>query len=330
MKQILSRMFDHETLSEFEAYEILTRLSAGEYNGSQMAAFLTVFNMRDITSAELAGFRTALLDLCIKVDLSGEDTVDLCGTGGDGKHTFNISTLASFVVAGAGYKVTKHGNYGVSSISGSSNVLEKLGYVFTNDENKLKRQLDDAGICFMHAPMFHPALKGVGSIRKDLGMKTFFNMLGPLVNPAQPKQQLVGVFSLKLSNLYKNLHETLDKNYCIVYGMDGFDEISLTANAKISTNEGVKVLGADDFGYDVINVEQIGGGNTVEEAAAIFKNIIDGNGSTEQNNVVCANAALAMKCFEPTKSLREHVSIAEASLLEKKAKQSLAKLLTIN
>ncbi|MFZ1788541.1 MAG: anthranilate phosphoribosyltransferase, partial [Saprospiraceae bacterium] len=215
MKEILAKLFDHQTLSESEAYETLNQFSQEAFNASQMASFLTVYNMRDITNEELAGFRNALIDLCIKVDLGGEETVDLCGTGGDGKHTFNISTLSSFIVAGAGYKVTKHGNYGVSSISGSSNVLEHLGYTFTNDSDVLKKQLEKSGICFMHAPLFHPALKGVGPIRRELGMKTFFNMLGPLVNPAQPKQQLVGVFNLKLSNLYKFLHESLEKSYAI-------------------------------------------------------------------------------------------------------------------
>lgn len=327
MKQILSRLFEYDTLSVEEAYEALQQLSAGEFNASQMAAFMTVFNMRDITVAELKGFRQALLDLCVKPGISGEDAVDLCGTGGDGKHTFNISTLASFIVAGAGYKVAKHGNYGVSSISGSSNVLEKLGYQFTNDGSVLTRQLDKAGICFMHAPLFHPALKGVGPIRRELGMKTFFNMLGPLVNPIQPSQQLVGVFSLKLSYLYKQLHEQLHKNYAIVYGLSGFDEISLTDTAKYISNAGTSMLSAKDFGYEDIALEAISGGSSVDEAAAIFKSIIEGKGSSAQNNVVCANAALAIKCYHPEMDLLACIAIAEESLTSGKAALSLKQLL---
>lgn len=328
MKAILARLFDHQTLSEHEAYETLNQFSQGAFNASQMASFLTVYNMRDITNEELAGFRNALIDLCIKVDLGGEETVDLCGTGGDGKHTFNISTLASFIVAGAGYKVTKHGNYGVSSISGSSNVLEHLGYTFTNDSDVLKKQLEKSGICFMHAPLFHPALKGVGPIRRELGMKTFFNMLGPLVNPAQPKQQLVGVFNLKLSNLYKFLHESLEKSYAIVYGMDGFDEVSLTDHVKVITNRGTTVLSPDDFGYDKIQLAEISGGSSIGEAAEIFQKIIQGQGTKAQNNVVCANAALAIKCFEPQTSLLDCVAKAEESLFSGKAKASLSNLLS--
>lgn len=330
MKQILSRLFDYDTLTESEAYDSLNRLSAGEYNIAQMTSFLTVFNMRDITVNELKGFRQALLDLCVKLQISGEDTVDLCGTGGDGKHTFNISTLASFIVAGAGYRVTKHGNYGVSSVSGSSNVLEKLGYAFTNDNDVLERQVNEAGICFMHAPLFHPAMKGVGPIRRELGMKTFFNMLGPLVNPVQPKQQLVGVFNLKLSYLYKQLHEQLNKNFAIVYGLDGFDEVSLTDTTKCSTNSGVEMLNAASFGYTPIDLAEIAGGNSVEEAAGIFETIIKGAGSDAQNKVVCANAALAIKCFEPKSTLLQCVAKAEDSLHNRLAHRALEKLLTIS
>lgn len=327
MKKILEKLFDFETLTAEEAYDTLIKLSAGEFNLAQTTAFITVYNMRDITVDELRGFRNALLELCIKPGISGEDTIDLCGTGGDGKHTFNISTLASFIVAGAGYRVTKHGNYGVSSISGSSNVLEKLGYKFNQDGHVLNKQLDAAGICFMHAPMFHPALKGVGPIRRELGMKTFFNMLGPLVNPVQPKQQLVGVFNLKLSHLYKQILDETDKNYAVVYGLSGFDEISLTDTAKVISPKGTELLGPEDFESKEFQLSEIHGGASPDEAAQIFKYILEGNGSEAQKAVVCANAALAIRCFKPEESLDSCLSEARSSLEGGKALKALQTLL---
>ena len=216
MKHILNRLINHESISTEEAKQVLVNISTGMYNQSQIAAFLTVYMMRSITLEELKGFRDALLELCIPVDLSDFNAIDLCGTGGDGKNTFNISTLSSFIAAGAGIKVAKHGNYGVSSASGSSNVLEELGVKFTNNEDILKRSIDQANICVMHAPLFHPAMKNVGPIRKELGVKTFFNMLGPMVNPAFPKNQMVGVFNLELQRLYGYLYQQTDKNYSII------------------------------------------------------------------------------------------------------------------
>src|SRR5687768_11158876 len=228
MKEILQQLFEQKALTKEAAYNVLVDLGQGRFNQSEMAAFLTVFLMRNITVHELEGFRDALLELCIKPDLGTHEVIDLCGTGGDGKDTFNISTLASFVVAGAGHKVAKHGNYGVSSGCGSSNVMEYLGYTFTNEQDVLRRSLDQAGICFIHAPLFNPAMKTVAPIRKELGVKTFFNMLGPMVNPAQPKNQIVGVFSLELARLYAYLYQDTDKNYTILHAVDGFDEVSLT------------------------------------------------------------------------------------------------------
>jgi len=311
MKDILESLFNHEKLSKEEAKEILIRISSKEFSNAQIMAFMAVFQMRPISVDELGGFREALQNLCVKVDFSEFDTIDMCGTGGDSKNTFNISTLASFIVAGAGYKVAKHGNYGVSSVSGSSNVLEAMGYEFTNDENTLKDQLRDANITFLHAPKFHPAMAAVGPIRKELGMKTFFNMLGPIVNPSNPNNQLTGVFSLELGRLYQYLFQKeKNKKYAIIYGLDGYDEISLTGDFIVRDNAGEHLFSPSDLGLDKIKQEEIYGGNTIEEAAGIFKTILKGDGTDAQNNVVCANAAMAIRvmsgndyntCFEEAK-----------------------------
>jgi anthranilate phosphoribosyltransferase len=319
MKSLLNKLYEGYILSRTEAFEMLNRISAGEFNTHQIASLLTVFNMRDITVEELSGFRACLLDLRVKINFDDFETVDLCGTGGDGKHTFNISTLASFIVAGAGYKVAKHGNYAVSSLSGSSNVLEGIGYKFTNDESVLRKQLDLSGICFMHAPLFHPALKGVGPIRRDLGVKTFFNMLGPLVNPAQPKHQLVGVYNLKLAQLYKHAFLELDKNFAIVYDLGGYDEISLTSNAKVITNHGTEILYSSDFEMKMISENEIAGGNSIEESKDIFIEIINNRGTEAQAHVAIANAALAIRTFDDQISLSDAVEQAKSSLRERKA-----------
>lgn len=294
MKKILNRLINHESISREEARNVLVNISGGNYNQSQIAAFLTVYMMRSITLEELEGFRDALLDLCIAVDLNGVEAIDLCGTGGDGKDTFNISTLASFITAGAGIPVSKHGNYGVSSSCGSSNVLESLGIKFSNDRDFLNRSLDEAGICILHAPLFHPAMKEVAPIRRELGVKTFFNMLGPMVNPAFPKNQMVGVFNLELARLYGYLYQNTDKNYTILHAMDGYDEVSLTGPAKLIANNSEKVLQAEDLGMRTLKADEIAGGKTIEENAAIFMNILKGKGTEAQNSVVCANATLAI------------------------------------
>ncbi len=285
--------------------------------------------MRSITLDELRGFRDALLELCIPVDLSDYDTIDLCGTGGDGKDTFNISTLSSFVTAGAGVHVTKHGNYGVSSACGSSNVMEHLGIKFTNDIDFLKRSIDEAGICVLHAPLFHPAMKNVAPIRKELGVKTFFNMLGPMVNPAFPKNQMVGVFNLELLRLYGYLYQETDKNYAVVHALDGYDEISLTGKTKVITNASETLFEPYELGVDTVEQSAIFGGNTVEEAAKLFTKIINGNGSKAQNNVICANAGLAIATAKQI-SHKEGFELAKESLMSGKGKQALDKLIEIS
>ncbi len=298
MKNLLNRLINHETISKEEAKGVLVNISRGEYNQSQIASFLTVFMMRSITIEELEGFRDALLELCIAIDLNEYNPIDLCGTGGDGKDTFNISTLSSFVSAGAGIKVTKHGNYGVSSKCGSSNVMEYLGIKFSNDKDFLKRSIDEAGICVLHAPLFHPAMKNVAPIRKELGVKTFFNMLGPMVNPAFPKNQMVGVFNLELARMYGYLYQNTDKNFTILHALDGYDEISLTGSTKTISNDTESMLTPIDFGVRTLKQEEIVGGESIEESAKIFINILEGKGTEAQNNVVCANAGMAIATVE--------------------------------
>ncbi len=329
MKQLLNRLINQESISTEEAKNVLVNISKGDYNKSQIASFLTVYMMRSITIKELKGFRDALLELCISVNLSEFNTIDLCGTGGDGKNTFNISTLSAFITAGAGVKVAKHGNYGVSSASGSSNVMEAMGIKFSNDEDFLKNSIEKAGICVLHAPLFHPAMKNVAPIRKELGVKTFFNMLGPMVNPAFPKNQLVGVFNLELLRLYSYLYQNTDKNYNIVYALDGYDEISLTSDAKIVSNKNDTMFSPKNLNLDYIEQSDIFGGNTVKEAAKIFKNVISNKGTEAQNNVVCANAGLAIATANQI-SHKEGFELAKASLFSGKAKASLDKLIELS
>ena len=328
MKQLLNKLFEQQHLTKEEAKDVLIRMANGEFNNSQMASFLTVYLMNPISVNELAGFREALLELAVKIDLSEFNTIDLCGTGGDGKNTFNISTLTSFVVAGTGNKVAKHGNYGVSSVSGSSNMLEFLGYQFTNDEAVLQQQLQAANICFLHAPMFHPAMKAVGPVRRELGMKTFFNMLGPLVNPSNPQNQMVGVFNLEVARIYNYLLQGADRNYGIVYSLDGYDEISLTSEFKFITREKEQLIRPEDLNLRRIAQEEIFGGDSVEEAAEIFVAILNGKGTEAQNNAVLANAAFALKTFDDSKSFEQAFNEAKESLMGLKAKKSLELLVS--
>lgn len=330
MKAILNHLFEHKTFSREQSKDILTNIAQGKYNNSQMAAFMTAYCMRSITVDELEGFRDAMLDLCLPVDLQNDDLIDLCGTGGDGKDTFNISTLASFVVAGAGYHVAKHGNYGVSSGCGSSNVMEYLGYSFTNDTDEVKRSMDRSNICFLHAPLFHPAMKTVAPIRRELGVKTFFNMLGPLVNPAKPKNQLVGVYNLDLARLYAYLYQKSDANYTIVNALDGYDEVSLTGDFKTFSAEGEKINSIESLGFDKLDPLAIAGGHTVSDSAAVFTTVLNAEGTDAQHNVVLCNAALAIRTINPEKSFADCFYEAESSLLGKKALASFKNLINAN
>lgn len=327
MKEILAHLFEYKTFSRQEAYEILTNIAKGKYDSHQIAAFMTAYGMRSIRVEELGGFRDAMYDLCLQLDFNGYDLIDLCGTGGDGKNTFNISTIASFITAGAGYKVAKHGNIGVSSSCGSSNVMEYLGYQFSNDKTTLQRQLDEANICFLHAPLFHPAMKTVAPIRRALGVKTFFNMLGPLTNPANPKFQSVGVFSLELARLYGYLYQHTEKHYAIIHALDGYDEISMTGDFKVINNQGENYYSMEELGFTPIHPQELAGGDTVAEAAQTFLAILKNNGTDVQNNVVLTNAAFAIKTFHPEKSFGDCFYEAEESLLNGKALQSFQKII---
>ncbi len=329
MKKILLYLFEHKTLSREQAKEVLVNIGKGVYNEHEVTAFMTVYLMRSVTIEELQGFRDALLELCVSVDMNGFPVIDIVGTGGDGKNTFNISTLSCFIVAGTGQKVAKHGNYGASSISGASNVMEQLGYKFKNDKDRLKKEVDAANICFLHAPLFHPALKTVGPIRKNLGMRTFFNMLGPMVNPAFPQFQLVGVYNLEMARIYNYLLQQTDRAFTIIHGLDGYDEISLTNDTKVITKEGERIMTPEQLGKRMVSPIDIHGGNSVEEAAKIFLKILKGEGSWAQNAVVLANAAMALHCTGNFKSYDEAYSAAVESLDSGKAYQALNKLIEL-
>jgi anthranilate phosphoribosyltransferase len=329
MKKILQYLFEHKTLSREEARDVLLNISKNIYNESEITAFITVYLMRSITIEELQGFRDALLDLCIRVDLDGYEVMDIVGTGGDGKNTFNISTLACFIVAGTGQKVAKHGNYGASSISGASNVMEKLGYHFKNDQSRLKKETDQANICFLHAPLFHPALKTVGPIRKNLGVRTFFNMLGPMVNPAFPTFQLVGVYSLEMARIYNYLLQQTAGRFTIIHSLDGYDEISLTNDTKVITNEGEQVMTPEQLGKRMVDAADIYGGQTADEAAQIFIKILKGEGSWAQNAVVLANAAMALHRTGLYTTYDDAYGTAVESLESGKADQALKKLISL-
>jgi len=329
MKKILQFLFEHKSLSREQAKDVLTRIAAGEFNESELAAFITVYLMRSVTIDELQGFRDALLELCVRVDLNGMETIDIVGTGGDGKNTFNISTLACFIVAGAGHKVAKHGNYGASTISGASNVMEQLGYKFKNDKDRLRREIEAAGICFLHAPLFHPALKTVGPIRKNLGVRTFFNMLGPMVNPAFPSTQLVGVYNLEMARIYNYLLQQTGGRFTIIYSLDGYDEISLTGDTKVITNGGERIYTPEELGKRMVNATDIYGGNTVEEAARLFTKILKGEGSWAQSAVVIANAAMALQASGSFATYDEAYGAAVASLESGRAYEALEKLISL-
>lgn len=326
MKQILTELIEHRSLTKATAHNVLVELAQGKFNLSQTAAFMTVYMMRSITVEELQGFRDAMLELCVPARFD-QPVMDVCGTGGDGKNTINLSTLSSFVVAAAGQPVAKHGNYGVSSACGSSNLLEYFGYKFTNDHDELKRSLDKSNICFMHAPLFHPAMKNVAPIRKELGVKTFFNMLGPMVNPAFPTRQLVGVFSLELARQYGYLYQQSDKHFLILHSLDGYDEVSLTGAFKYFYNGGERLAQPADLGLPSVRYEEIKGGATVEESARIFMNVLENKGTIPQQSAVIANAAMALYCADEKGGLANAVHRATEALQSGKALQAFKKLM---
>jgi anthranilate phosphoribosyltransferase len=329
MKKILNELFEHRSLSKEQAYQVLLDLSKGAFNEHELSAFMTVFLMRTITIEELKGFREALLELALPVDFEERKVIDIVGTGGDGKNTFNISTLSCFIVAGAGHQVAKHGSYGASSISGASNLMDAVGYKFKNNPDELKKELDETNMCFLHAPVFHPALKTVGPIRKNLGIRTFFNMLGPMVNPSKPAFQLVGVYNLEMARIYNYLLQTSGQNYALVHSMDGYDEISLTSDVKVITAAGERVFTPEYLGGISVSQEEIHGGDSVEEAAKMFIDILKGQGSIAQQSVVTSNAAMAMLLTGAYNSYQDSFEAAKESLISGKAHEVLQKLIAL-
>jgi anthranilate phosphoribosyltransferase len=329
MREVLNHLFEHKTLTRIEAEKVLTNIAKGNYSESEIAAFLTVYLMRSITVDELTGFRDALLNLCIRIDLSEFDSMDVCGTGGDGKDTFNISTLTTFVLAGAGIKVAKNGNYGVSSTCGSSNILKHFGYKFSTDNDKLRNEIDKSGVCFLHAPLFNPAMKNVVPVRRALKIKTFFNILGPMVNPSFPKKQLIGVYSLELARLYNYLYQQSSMKYMIIFSLDGYDEVSLTSEFKYILNGIEQIVSPEMMSFKRAKQSDLRGGKNVQEAADIFIKIPKNEGTVTQNSVVNANAQMALKCYYPSKSFEECRAIACESLLTGKAYKSFSKLIEL-
>ena len=329
MKQILNQLFNHQSLSRSEAAEVMTNIAAGKYNDSQIAAFISVYLMRSIELEEVIGFRDALLRLAIPMDLSEFDALDIVGTGGDGKNTFNISTCSCFAVAGAGYKVAKHGNYGATSVSGSSNVLEYYGAKFTTDISVIKRSLDHSGFAYLHAPICNPAMKNVAPVRKGLGVRTFFNVLGPLISPVQPKYQCLGVYNLKMMRLYNYIYQNLGCEYSIVHSLDGYDEISLTDTCKVVNNNGEFVYTPEQLGFKTLKQEELWGGNSIDEAAQIFMNVLDNKATEAQRNAVIINSAFAIQTRSSYKPLEQCKAEAEDALAGGYAKKVFVKFLEI-
>jgi len=329
MKQILTKLIECQKLTFEESHNLMHGIANNEVNDAQIAAVLTAFIIRTISIDELRGFRQALIDLAVRVNLNDGYGIDLCGTGGDGKNTFNISTVSSFVTAAAGYPVIKHGNYGATAISGSSNVLEHLGYKFSNEEGKLQNELDKAGICFLHAPLFHPALKAVGPVRKQLGIKTFFNMLGPLVNPANPHYQFSGVYSSEAGRVYSYFLQAENKKFTVIHSLDGYDEVSLTSPVKLFNNSGETLIDFSEHGLKRISALGIAGGKTIEESAKIFISVLENKATPEQHSVVLANSALAINCIDPAKSLEESISLANEVIVSGKAYNLFENLMSL-
>lgn len=329
MKNLINKLLESLTLTKAEAAELMHGIANNLVNEAQMASILTSYIVRPVNLDELMGFREALLDLALKVDLYGGQVIDLCGTGGDGKNTFNISTLSAFVVAGAGIPVGKHGNYGVSSASGSSNVMEHLGYKFSNDSEKLKREIEATNVCFMHAPLFHPALKAIGPIRKQMGVKTFFNILGPLVNPANPNYQVSGVFNIEAGRIYSYLLQSESKKFLIVHSLDGYDEVSLTSPVKVFSPKGEMIISPENMGLSRNQAKDLFGGASVKDSADIFMAVLENRASKAQKNAVIANSALAIMCFNENASLIDSVAQASESLDSGKALISFKKLINM-
>jgi anthranilate phosphoribosyltransferase len=329
MKKILSQLYELKPLSREQAKATMIEIGSGAFSDVQVAAFLSVYNIRPVTLEEMLGIRDAMLELCLPIHLQTDDFIDMCGTGGDGKDTFNISTLAAFVAAGAGVKVAKHGNYAVSSACGSSNVLEYLGVRFSADEHYLQHHINTANITILHAPLFHPAMKQVAPVRKSLQVKTLFNIIGPLVNPAKPSRQVTGVFNLEVGRLYHYLMQHTHKDYCIIHSLDGYDEISLTGAVKIFTKAGEYCYEPKEMLMPQLFANELFGGESVDEAAEIFMKIIEGKGSPAQIAAVVINAAWGIRLAKKI-TLSEAIQQASESLNNGNALMALEQLKAIS
>ncbi len=330
MRTILYRLFEHQYLGREEARTVLQEMAAGKYNDAQIASLITVFLMRNISVEELSGFREALLEMRQPVDLSDYRPIDIVGTGGDGKNTFNISTTACFVVAGAGYNVVKHGNYGSTSVSGASNVMEEHGIKFTNNIDQLRRSMDSCRMAYLHAPLFNPALKAVAPVRKNLGVRSFFNMLGPLVNPILPAYQLLGVYNLPLLRLYNYAYQESGTQFAVVHSLDGYDEISLTAEFKVAMQNKEKLYTPEMLGFARATEDDLSGGNSTKEAALIFDNILRNVASEAQTNCVIANAAFAIQVMCPEKKIEICLNEARESLVSGRAFETFRQFVELN
>lgn len=330
MKKYLLQLIEGNTLTQEDTNEIMLNIVEEKYNVQQIAALLMALQTRGVTVDELLGFRQGLLETGKYMDFTEYDTLDIVGTGGDGKNSFNISTCSAFVIAGAGYKVTKHGNGGSSSVSGASNVLQGHGVKFTDDINQLKRSLDEAGICYFHAPLFAYGMKFVGPTRKALGVPTCFNLLGPLVNPCHPKNSLHGTANQAQLRLYTNLHQRIGDNFGVITSYDGYDEISLTSGFKICTNDFEKVLTPVDLGLKYIKQNEIYGGETAEEAQKIFDAVLEGTATEAQKNVIIANSACGISVMDKNLSMADSVAMARESLESGKALQTFKKFVELN
>ncbi len=330
MKQILNKLFDYQSLTSDQASELFRGITQGKYSDAQIASLMTVYLMRNITLEELNGFRSAILEFRKPISFGTHDYIDIVGTGGDGKDTFNISSCSSIVVAASGYKVVKHGNYGATSISGASNVMEQHGVKFTNDQDILKRSFDECNFAYLHAPMFNSAMGAVAAVRRSFGVRSFFNMLGPLINPAEPKNQLLGVYNLAMQRLYCYILQSNDTNFAVVHSLDGYDEISLTSQFKVCTSKGEKIYNPEDLGFAKACQSDLFSGETVEQAAAIFDNVLAGTATAPQSDCVVVNSAYAINVMEPQKSIEECIDIARQTIQSGRAAECMKRFVELN
>ncbi len=326
MKEILEKLSTHSKLTEKEAYDFIVSLGEQTLNSTQLVACMSFLIKRPVSVEELTGFKNALLDLIIKVNLDKE-AIDVCGTGGDQKNTFNVSTLSAIVLAASGIPVAKHGNHGASSVSGSSDILKYLGYNFKVTSEELNRDLNKHNICFIHAPLFHPTLKHVAIQRKELGIRTFFNLLGPLVNPAKVKYKYIGVYNQEVARLYNYVLQSENSNYNIVHALDGYDEISLTGTFKCIGNGSEKLYEPSDLGFNTLSEHELFGGDTIEEAGKIFLNVLNNSATKAQTDVVVVNSAFAMNVYTPQKSIEDCISICKETIESKKANELFKNLI---